>query len=191
MGTDHALCENGFYAVESGDGNDKTPNGSITDGLLIKLSGDTVGEQCDIISVNGYYKSPEIGKVIAKSASGANMITAGNGCTAGEVDQDDEYTFCLDASTNKIPWNDGNYYLVDTDVATVFTGDSNNVAVVVSKDNAITAVSIGNDSKDYLVTNKKNGFESSSVDDLIAIKNDGTDYSKVTTFVDGIYLCII
>ena len=156
---------------------------------MVKLSSSTT--VCDIVSVNGYYKSPETGKVIAKSASGANMITAGNGCTAGKVDQDDDYKFCLDASTNKIPWNDGNYYLVDTAVATVFTGDTNGVEVVVSKDDAITAVSIGDDGKDYLVTNKKDSFGSSSVDDLIAIKNDGNDYSKVTTFVDGIYLCII
>ncbi|OUM69759.1 hypothetical protein PIROE2DRAFT_57191 [Piromyces sp. E2] len=197
LGSSHDTCQNGYYAVAAGDGANKTPNSGITDGLLIKFSGDNVGDDCNVITDNGYYKSLETNKYIVKGASGANMITAGNGCTAGKVDSEDGYKFCLDGTagdgTNKISWNDGNYYLVDTTTADVFTGDTNGVAVVVSKDDAIVDAGLTNDSKNYLVINKKAsyGTPTTAVDQIIAVTNGGTDLGKVTAgFSDGDDYCV-
>jgi len=143
---------NGYYAVTGTGDEEYVANSEITNGKLVLLYGETVGEHCSLVSDNGYFKSGQENTYISNSSEGANLLSPDTTCAAGVVKSNDQYKLCLDES-NMITWNDGKYYLI-TSTGTPFSdeGTTENRVVVVSKDDAITKVNLEGDS--YLVTSE-------------------------------------
>jgi len=128
-------CVNGYYAVTAVDG-EQTANTGVSDGKLVLLSGTSAGENYSVESTIGYFMSGEANKFISNSYEGkANMVTAASGCTAGQVDSDDSYKFCL-SGTQKLTWSEGKNYIFK-DVDQVFGNDANKKYIVTNGSNKI------------------------------------------------------